>query len=70
MIEPGLGESHELSAVGRDAGILIGGTEGIWRGIEEALMFEAAGELVEESVLQVILRSSIALRDGAADIRS
>jgi hypothetical protein len=70
VIEPGLGESQVLSAVGRDAGMLIGGTEGMCRGMEEALMWDIDGELVEERVLQLILRSSIALSDGTAEIKS
>jgi hypothetical protein len=38
------------------------------RGIDAALINEGVGELVEESVLHVILRSSVALRVGAAEI--
>ena len=68
--ELGLGESQQLNAVGRGAGMLIGGTEGICRGMDAALMWEPAGELVEANVLQVILRSSIGLREGAAEVCS
>lgn len=67
-IEPGLGESQQLSAVGRDAGILICGTEGMWRGTEAALMAGGACAFVEGSALQVILRSSMVLSVGAAEM--
>jgi hypothetical protein len=67
-IEPGLGESQQLSAVGRDAGILICDTEGMWRGTEAALMVAGAFAFVEGSVLQVILRSSMVLSVGAAEM--
>lgn len=55
-MEPGLGESQQLNAVGRDAGILICDTEGIWRGTEAALMVAEGGAVVDGSVLHVILR--------------
>jgi hypothetical protein len=48
--------------------MLIGGTEGMCRGMDVALIRDGVGELVEDSVLHVILRSSIALRVGAAEI--
>lgn len=67
-MEPGLGESQQLSAVGRGAGMLIGGTEGMCRGIDAALICEGVGELVEDSMLHVILRSSIVLSEGATEI--
>jgi hypothetical protein len=67
-MEPGLGESQELRAVERGTGMLIGGTEGMCRGRDAALRYDGAGELVDEGVLYVILRSSIVLRAGAADI--
>lgn len=67
-IELGLGESQELSAIGRRVGISIAGTDGICRGKEVALMLVGiTGELVDETVLHVILLSSIALRLGAAE---
>jgi hypothetical protein len=67
-IDPGLGESLQLSAVVRDGGIVMVGTDGKCRGIEAALVCEGIGELVEIIMLVVILRSSIALSLGAADI--
>jgi len=69
-IDPGLGESLQLSAVGRGAGIVIGGTDGMCRGIETALACEGTGELVDDKALLVILRSSIALSVGADEIWS
>jgi hypothetical protein len=67
-IEPGLGESLQLSAVGRDRGIEMGGTDGICRGIEAALVCAGIGELVEDIMLVVILRSSIAFSFGAVEM--
>ena len=67
-IEPGLGESQQLSAVGRDAGILICDTDGMWRGTEAALMVAGADAVVEGSVLHVILRSSMALSVGTDEV--
>jgi hypothetical protein len=66
-MDPGLGESQQLEAVGRDVGMLMGGTEGMCRGIEAALICDGTGELVDDSVLHVILRSSIALSAGATE---
>jgi hypothetical protein len=37
------------------------------RGIEAALICDGTGELVDDSVLHVILRSSIALSAGATE---
>jgi hypothetical protein len=68
--ELGLGESQELNAVGRDAGMLMDGTDGMCRDIDPSAISEGVGELVEESVLLVSLLSSIALRDGAAEVCS
>ena len=65
-MDPGLGESLQLSAVGRGAGILIGGTEGMCRGSDAARVCAGAGELVDDNMLHVTLRSSIALSVGAA----
>jgi hypothetical protein len=65
--ELGLGESLQLSEVGRGTGMLRGGTEDSCRGIETALRCDGTAELVEGSVLQVILRSSIAVREGTAE---
>ena len=65
-IDPGLGVSLQLNAVGRGGGTSIGGTEGLCRGMEAALVCEAMGELVEETMLAAILRSSIALSLGPA----
>jgi len=67
-IEPGLGESQQLNAVGRDAGMVSGGNEGRCRGSDAALICDGVGELVDDTILQVILRSSIALSVGAAEI--
>lgn len=50
--------------------MLMGGTEGRCRGIDAALISDGVGELVEDKVLHVILRSSIALSVGAAEIWS
>lgn len=36
-IDPGLGESVQLNAVGRGGGTAIWGTDGIWRGMEDDL---------------------------------
>lgn len=47
--------------------MLIGGTEGRCRGMDVALIRDAVGEHVEDRVLHVILRSSMALRLGAAE---
>jgi len=69
-MELGLGESQKFDAVGRGAGVLIGGTDGMCRGIDSALISDSVGELVEESVLLVNLLSSIALRDEAAEVCS
>lgn len=68
--ELGLGESQELNAVGRGAGMLMDGTDGMCRDIGPSVISEGVGELVEESVLLVSLRSSIALREGAAEVCS
>ena len=67
-IEPGLGESQQLNAVGRDAGILICDAEGMWRGTEAALMVAGAAAVVDGSVLHVILRSSMVLSVDTAEM--
>lgn len=67
-MEPGLGESVQLKAVERGAGMAIGGIDGKCRGIETARVCEGVGELVDERTLLVILRSSIALSMGPEDI--
>lgn len=69
-MDPGLGESVQLSAVERGAGTEIGGTEGRCRGMETALVCTGVGELVEERTLLVILRSSMALSIGPEEIWS
>ena len=61
-IEPGLGESVQLSAVERSGGMLMAGTVGICR--------DGAGGFVEDSVSHVSFRSSLALSDGAVEIWS
>jgi hypothetical protein len=48
--------------------MLIDGTEGMRRGMDAALICDGAGELVEEIVLHVILRSSIVFNVGVAEI--
>jgi hypothetical protein len=65
-MDPGLGESLQLSAVGRVGGIVTGGTGGFCRGIEAALVYEGIGELVEDTTLVLTLRSSIACNLEAA----
>jgi hypothetical protein len=45
----------------------MGGAEGICRGIDTALVYKDAGELVDDGMLVVILCSSIALSLGAAE---
>ena len=69
-IDPGLGVSLQLKAVGRGGGTSMGATDGICRGIEAALVCEVIGELVEETMLVAILRSSIALSLGPAEMGS
>ena len=45
----------------------MGGTDGICRGIEAALVYEGTGELVVDMMFVVILRSSIAFSLGAVE---
>jgi hypothetical protein len=46
----------------------MGETDGICRGIEAALVYEGTGELVEDVMFVVILRSSIAFSFGAIEM--
>lgn len=48
--------------------MLIGGADGMCRGIDTALIDNGVGELVDERLLHVILRSNIAPRAGAVEI--
>jgi hypothetical protein len=59
-MEPGLGESVQLSVVERSGGMLMAGTVGTCR--------DGAGSSVVDSVLHVSFRSSLALSDGAVEI--
>lgn len=68
--ELGLSDSALPNAVGRGAGMASGGMAGVqgWFTISEAC--KPAGEVADVGPLQVTLRSSMALNDGAADIWS
>jgi hypothetical protein len=68
--ELGLGESQELNAVGRGAGMLMDGTNGMSPDIGPPVISEGIGELVEECVLLASPLSSIALREAAAEVCS
>jgi hypothetical protein len=69
-IEPGLGGAVQLRAIVRGGGMLMAGMDGLCRGIDAVLIYELTGDLVGDIVLQVSFRSSIALSDGAVEIRS
>jgi hypothetical protein len=69
-IELGLGESQELKAVDRCAGMLISGTEGICRGRDVALACDGDVQLVGAAMLQVIRLSRRAFSVAAGDICS
>lgn len=63
-IEVGLRDSQLLNAAGLDAGMLSDGTDVKYGGIETALECCGSGELVEDSTLLVMRRSSTLLRFG------
>lgn len=64
----GLGESLQLSVVGRADGTVACGTDETCRDNESALVYEGIGELVEEVVLVLTLGSSIACSLVAAEV--
>lgn len=67
-IEVGLKDSQLLNAADRDVGILSDGTEGKCRGTEAALGCCGSGELVDDSMLLVMRRSSMLFRVGVDEI--
>lgn len=69
-IDPGLGESVQLIAVDRGGGAVVRRTGGMCLGMEEDLACGGVDEPVEDRILVEILRSSIALNMGAAEICS